>query len=528
MAETTLFGVNFIGGNASSRGGETFRAEHRELRRPLEPAFAVATDAEIDEACEAAREAFIPYAASGTEVRAVFLDSVASKIEDLGDALIERAAAETALPASRLTGERGRTCGQLRLFARLLREGSWVDARIETADPGRAAGPKPDIRRMLRPLGPVAVFGASNFPLAFSVAGGDTASALAAGCPVIVKAHPAHPGTSELVARAIVGAVGELGLPPGTFGFLHGGASTGSRLVRHPSLEAVAFTGSHAAGRALFDLAVSRPRPIPVFAEMGSVNPMILLDGALESRAEALVEGYAASLTLGVGQFCTNPGIVVGLDGPRFNAFLQGLAAKLAAVAAGTMLHDSILDRFSSGVERLRCDGRLETLHAGAADPRRALPALFSVDASRFLSSPDLREELFGPAAVAVRCGDLEELLRVVESLEGQLTATVHFEPSEGEAASRVLNAAALIAGRVLANGFPTGVEVCPAMQHGGPYPATTDSRSTSVGTAAILRFVRPVAFQSFPDKLLPPELRNANPRNIWRLVDGEFTKRGW
>jgi acyl-CoA reductase-like NAD-dependent aldehyde dehydrogenase len=378
---------------------------------------------------------------------------------------------------------------------------------------------------MLRPLGPVAVFGASNFPLAFSTAGGDTASALAAGCPVIVKGHPAHPGTAELAARAIAAAVRECGLPSGVFGQLNGGAEVGSRLAFHPGLAAIAFTGSRAAGRALFDLAAGRPRPIPVYAEMGSVNPVIFLNGALEARLESLIDGYAASLTLGTGQFCTNPGVVVGMEGAPFRAFLAGTAKKLAAVDPGTMLHDSILERYRAGVRRLRSDARLEVLFAGGGDGSGAAPALFSVQATRFLADAALGEEIFGPAAVAVRCADADELLRVVGALEGQLTATVHFEAADRDVAARVIREAGLIAGRVIANGFPTGVEVCSAMQHGGPYPAATDPRSTSVGTAAILRFVRPVAYQSVPDDLLPPELRDANPGNILRLADGEFTR---
>ena len=521
-------GANIIRGLDSILGAETFRINHRGLESPLDPHFKIATDGEIGEAGKAAGEAAPSYAATTASARADLLDSVALGIEELGDVLIKRANAETALPIARLTGERARTCNQLRMFASLLREGSWVEARIETADPERKGSAKPDIRRMLVPLGPVAVFGASNFPLAFSVAGGDTASALAAGCPVVVKGHPAHPGTSELVARAVVKAVRECGMPAGTFGFLNGGAAVASRLVLHPAIQAVAFTGSRTAGRALFDLAAGRSRPIPVYAEMGSVNPVFMLDGALKARTEALAAGYAESMTLGVGQFCTNPGIVAGIAGPAFDAFLRGVSAKLAAVAPATMLLDEIHGRFKEGVGRLCADAALEVLFSGAKDGPQASPTFFAVPAERFLDSPALREELFGPSAIAVRCADMDQLLRVASSFEGQLTATVHFEASEQDAAAALIRVATRFAGRVLANGFPTGVEVCSSMQHGGPYPASTDSRSTSVGTAAILRFVRPVSFQALSDALLPPELRNANPLGIWRMVNGEFTKKAW
>ncbi len=396
-----------------------------------------------------------------------------------------------------------------------------MDARIETADASRPSGPKPDVRRMLAPLGPVSVFGASNFPLAFSVAGGDTASALAAGCPVIVKAHPAHPGTSEMVARVVIAAAQLTKMPPGVFGLLNGGKEVGQHLVMQPGLEAVAFTGSQVAGRALFDLAAARPRPIPVFAEMGSVNPLFVLPGALVENLDTIAKGYAASLCLGVGQFCTNPGVLVGVQCDLFQQFLAAVAGHLAEVAPGTMLYKGVLTQLESAVQGWRKDARLTEVWCGNQTPGRALPALFSTTAEHFMKDLDLHSEVFGPAALAVGCESADQLLEVGSSFEGQLTASVFFGPPDAPTAQRLLPLLSRFAGRVIANGFPTGVEVCSAMQHGGPYPATTDSRSTSVGTAAILRFARPIAFQGLPDEMLPPELQDANPRGIRRKVNG-------
>lgn len=466
--------------------------------------LAESTPEEIVAATERAARAFPAYAATSPTERARFLERIAERLEELGDSLLETANRETALPLPRLTGERGRTCAQLRMFANLIRTDAWLDLRFEAADPNRQPIPKPDLRQTKVPLGPVAVFGASNFPLAFSVPGGDTASALAAGCPVVVKAHPAHPETSRLCADAILGAVSDCGMPEGTFGVLWGGVETGRRLVEDPRIYAVGFTGSRRAGRALYDLAAGRERPIPVYAEMGSVNPVFVMPGVLANRASSFAKGYADSLTLGVGQFCTNPGVLVGLAGPEFDAMLSAIAGHLGGVAAGTMLYAGIEEAYVQGVDGLRRDERLLRLHCGEG----ASPALFAVDASVFVGDAALREELFGPAAIAVRCASPEEMREVADALEGQLTATVHFEGSDTEAVKALMPSLVRMAGRLIANGFPTGVEVNTAMQHGGPYPATTDSRSTSVGTAAILRFVRPVAYQDFPPDLLPAELR--------------------
>lgn len=466
----------------------------------------VSTTAEVVDACRAAARAAGPYAALPTEDRARFLDRIAERLEGAGDGLLQTAHRETSLPLARLAGERGRACAQLRTFASLIRSDVWRDVRIDDGDAGRQPSPKPDLRRTQVPLGPVAVFGASNFPFAFSVPGGDTASALAAGCPVVVKAHPAHPETSRLAAEAILGAVAECGVPEGAFGIVWGGVETGRALVLDPNVYAVGFTGSFQAGRSLFDLAAARERPIPVYAEMGSVNPLFAFPGALAARPTGLAKGYADSLALGVGQFCTNPGVLVGLGGPAFDALIDDMAERLRGVDPGAMLSDGIRDAYVAGVVRRGDDRRLVCHCAGQG----AAPALFSVDGASFLADPSLGEEIFGPAAIAVRCSSLVQMREVADALEGQLTATVHFEESDLEAVRALLPRLVRMAGRVVANGFPTGVEVSPAMQHGGPYPATTDSRSTSVGAAAILRFVRPVAFQDFPRSLLPKELQGS------------------
>lgn len=487
----------------------------------LDPIFRASEPQAVDQAVALAAEAFDSFRRTSGAERARFLEAIADELEALGDSLLERAQKETALPAARLAGERGRTCGQLRMFAGLLREGSWVDARIDRAQPDRQPVPKPDVRRMRVALGPVAVFGASNFPLAFSVAGGDTASALAAGCPVVVKAHPAHPGTSELAARAILRAANACGLHDGVFSMVHGGAATGRHLVQHPLLEAVAFTGSAAAGRALFDAAAARPRPIPVFAEMGSVNPLFVLESAMEDGVEALATGYAQSLTLGVGQFCTNPGILIGCAGPRFESLLAAVAARLDQAPEGTMLTEGICTNYARGLERMSEFEAVvrRTASGGVQEATRATGALFEVDGETFLANPDLAHEVFGPAGLAVACRDTEEVRDVARSLEGQLTATIHCAATDPQGAE-LLGILMNKVGRVLWGGFPTGVEVCPSMQHGGPYPATTDPRFTSVGTAAIERFVRPVAYQGVPDALLPPELQDGNPLGISRLED--------
>jgi alpha-ketoglutaric semialdehyde dehydrogenase len=490
--------------------------------------FEEASGAHVDRALEAAESASHEFRQVTAEQRARFLDCIAEEVEHVGD-LVNVANLETALPPERLAGERARTTGQLRMFASLVREGSWVDARIDRAVPDRRPLPKPDIRRMLIPIGPVAVFGASNFPLAFSVAGGDTASALAAGCPVVVKAHPAHPATSELAARAIIKAAKAAGMPPGVFSLIQSTRNdVATALVQHRQTRAVGFTGSLRAGRALFDAAARRPDPIPVYAEMGSVNPVFLLPEALAERAEAIADGLAASVMLGVGQFCTNPGLVVAVGTRSFDRFVRRLEDLIRAAQPGTMLYPAILQSYEAGVRRLSALEGMSTVRASIGDAgqdARARPSLFDTTAQTFMRHRELAEEVFGPSTVVVRCGSCDEMAAVARGLEGQLTATIHGTPADLAEHAWLVSILENRAGRLVVNAFPTGVEVCASMQHGGPYPATTDSRTTSVGSAAIVRFVRPVAYQNFPPSSLPVELQDANPRGIWRLVDGEMTK---
>jgi NADP-dependent aldehyde dehydrogenase len=482
----------------------------------------------VAEAVRAAAAAFPEYRARPREEIARFLTAIGEGILGLGDALLETCAAETALPRARLEGERARTVGQLALFARVVAEGSWVRARIDRALPDRKPAPRPDLRSMLVPLGPVAVFGSSNFPFAFSTAGGDTASALAAGCPVIVKAHSGHPRTSDLVAGVVSAAARAAGLPAGVFSHVHCDHAGGLALVRAPGVKAAGFTGSLAAGRALFDAAAARPDPIPVFAEMGSVNPVVVLPSALEGGAAGLAEALCGSVTLGAGQFCTNPGLVFVLEGPGTAAFLAALAERMAATPPAAMLTGPIHAAYVAGLDRMASlpgvtvAGRAAKLPDAAK--REGAAALLTVTGAGFLKTPALREEVFGPSTLVVRCADNDELEAGIASLPGQLTATVH--GAEADVAARPGLVALLRdrSGRLLFGGVPTGVEVGDAMQHGGPWPATTDARFTSVGSAAILRFARPAAWQGFPDALLPPALQDANPLRIRRLVDGAWT----
>ena len=527
-----LHGRSLIGRETLGRGENSFHAVDPASGARLAPPFLEAIEEEIDAALEAAEAAFAPYRALKPDRRAAFLREIGERILALGDVLIRRAAAETGLPEGRLVGERDRTVNQARLFADLIEEGSWVDARIDTAQPDRKPVPKPDLRRMLIPLGPVAVFGASNFPLAFSVAGGDTVSALAAGCPVVVKGHPAHPGTSELVARAILRAADQCSLPSGVLSLLQGaGHEVGLRMVTHPLTRAVGFTGSLAGGRALFDAAARRPDPIPVFAEMGSVNPVFILPGALRRRGREIAEGLHGSVTLGTGQFCTNPGLTVIPGEGDTEPFLHRLAELTRASAPGTMLHAGILRAYLEGLRRmreLRSVGILEQAAAGASEDRtQAGAAVFHTSAEVFLADRTLSREMFGPSTLLVSWNSKEQLRRIVEGLEGQLTATLHATDEDVREFAWLIPLLERKAGRLVVNGFPTGVEVCPAMHHGGPYPATTDERGTSVGTAAILRFARPVCYQDFPQEALPVELRDGNPRGILRLMDGRFTRKG-
>lgn len=522
-----LLGTSLIPDPASDEGTATFRAVDPATGEPLEPEFHEASAASIERAMLSAQEAFRTLRAQPPEARAAFLRAIAEEVVELGDILISRANHETGLPEGRLTGERGRTVGQLRMFADLVEEGSWVDARIDTAIPDRVPLPRPDLRRMLVPLGPVAVFGASNFPLAFSVAGGDTASALAAGCPVVFKAHPAHPGTSELTARAVIRAASKTRMPAGVFTLLQGQShEVGLALARHPLIRAIGFTGSLRGGRALFDEAAARPEPIPVYAEMGSINPVFVLPSALQEREVEIADGLATSITMGVGQFCTNPGVVVATRGPGLDRLVEGLRERISAAAPGPMLYGQICSGYRQGVEALRANPDVRVVGEAAEagpDDRFGRPAVFITSAGAFRERPELRHEVFGPSSLIVEAEGQDELLEVAQSLEGQLTATIHASPDDLAANEELVRTLEGRVGRLIFNGFPTGVEVSPAMQHGGPYPATTSPGTTSVGTAAIARFARPVAYQGFPDAALPPELRDGNPRGIWRMVNGEM-----
>ena len=511
-------------GSSRVRTDRTFRACDPSREATLEPGFSIAGPAEVERACALADAAFGPYRQSSLEKRARFLERCAEEILALGDELLDRAGAESGLPRARLEGERARTVDQLKLFAALVRQGDWLGVRIDPALPGRQPLPRSDLRQRKIPLGPVVVFGAGNFPLAFSAAGGDTASALAAGCPVVVKAHPSHPGTSELAASAIIRAVEECKMPDGTYSHLSGPSNElGAALVSDRRIKAVGFTGSRAGGLALMKLAAARPEPIPAYAEMSSINPVILLPGALKTRADAIAAGFVTSLTIGTGQFCTNPGLVLACEGAELDRFLASASEALRKTAAGQMLSSAICANYRRGVERLDAHPATSQVARGqAGEGASGGGALFQVSARDFIAAPSLAEEVFGPAALVVRCRDIAELKEVASRLEGQLTATLHLSDTDQDAAAQLIPILELKVGRILTNGWPTGVEVSPAMVHGGPYPATSDARVTSVGTLAIERFLRPVCYQDIPDRLLPPELHNENPLHLRRLVDGK------
>lgn len=523
-------GRSIIAGTPVTGSAGTIRAVDPATGQDLEPAFGLVTGSELEAATTAAAEAFDVYRATSPEVRAALLERIADTIDALGDELTERGVLETGLPAARLSGERGRTVGQLRLFAGVVRNGDHLQARIDPAQPDRSPVPRVDIRQRHIALGPVAVFGASNFPLAFSTGGGDTASALAAGCPVVVKAHNAHPGTAELVGQAISQAVAESGLPAGVFSLVFGaGASVGQALAADPCIKAIGFTGSRAAGIALMTTAAARPEPIPVYAEMSSINPVIALPGALLADPQGLAAGFVASLTMGAGQFCTNPGLVfvpVGADG---DAFVSAAASLLGDAQGATMLTAGIAASCQAGIDGLRTRNGVDLVTEGRpGDTENApAPALFSTSASTFIADPTLQEEVFGSAGVLVRYASEQELRMGLEALQGQLTATVHAADSDHPTAADLLPVLERKVGRILFNGWPTGVEVGHAMVHGGPFPATSDSRSTSVGTLAIARFQRPVSYQNLPDAVLPAALQDANPWSLNRRIDGTVRAEG-
>lgn len=469
--------------------------------------FSVGTPAHVNAACDAAEAAFPAYAAKTRVERAAFLNRIADEIEARGAEITEIGTQETGLPAARLEGERGRTTMQLRLFATHILKDDWLDRRHDAALPDRQPAPRPDIKLLQRPIGPVAVFGASNFPLAFSTAGGDTASALAAGCPVVVKGHSAHPGTGEIVAQAILAAINACNMPPGTFSLVQGGKrDVGEALVQHPYIKAVGFTGSLAGGRALFNLCAARPEPIPFFGELGSVNPMFLLPAALTNRGEAIAKGWAGSLTLGAGQFCTNPGIAVVIDGPEADAFVETAKAAVGAVGPQTMLTDGIAEAYRHGRDRVAAGNGVRSVLTTTCDLRNATPYLFEVSGQDWLADHALAEEVFGPLGLIVRVRHASEMQEIARSLQGQLTCTLHLDDADMDLAKALMPVLERKAGRVLANGFPTGVEVVDAQVHGGPYPASTNFGATSVGTMSIRRWLRPVAYQNMPDALLPQD----------------------
>lgn len=521
----TLAGKSLIGQQIAEDQNGNFSATNPATGEALETQYASATMAEVERAAQLAWSAFDAFRETSLEERAIFLETIAAEIEAIGDPLVQQAVSETGLPQARIEGERGRTCGQLRLFASVVRAGEWLDVRIDPAMPDRQPLPRADLRQRHIALGPVAVFGASNFPLAFSVAGGDTASALAAGCPVVVKAHPAHPGTSELVGQAIQKAIAKCQLPEGVFSLLFdGGHEVGAALVNNPYIKAVGFTGSRKGGTALMGIAQKRPEPIPVYAEMSSINPVFAMPEALQARGEAMAKGFVASLNMGAGQFCTSPGLVIAEKGPALKSFIDVAATALKESASQTMLTPGIHEAYQGGLKRLSGNAEVKEVARGQVGetPNQCQAALFVTTASAFLQDESLQEEVFGSTSLVIECQSRDEVKQVAEQLEGQLTITLQMDDGDIDGARLLLPTLERKAGRILVNGWPTGVEVCHAMVHGGPYPATSDSRTTSVGSAAIHRFLRPVCYQALPEKLLPEALKESNPLNLSRLYDGK------
>ena len=510
--------------NRASDAG--FRSISADTGEPFGEPFSVHGSADVDAACAAAEAAFDVYRSTDREARAAFLEKIGEEILAIGDELIETAMRESGLPRARLEGERGRTVGQLKMFAGVVRKGGWLGLRIDPALPDRQPLPRPDLRLRMIPLGPVAVFGASNFPLAFSTAGGDTASALAAGCPVVVKGHPAHPATGALVAEAIRRAVAASGLPEGVFSHLVGpGNELGSQLVQDPRITAVGFTGSRGGGLALMKLAQAREVPIPVYAEMSSINPVLLMPEALKARGAALGTAFVGSLTMGAGQFCTNPGLLLAIEGEGLDAFVEAAKTALVEAGASTMLTPGIHKAYSEGVENLASHAQVQTVARGKVGEgvTQGQAAFFSTTAEAFLADKALGHEVFGASSILVRCRNEEELRQVLVAAEGQLTATLHMDAGDAELAARMVPVLERKAGRILANGWPTGVEVTHAMVHGGPFPSTSDGRTTSVGSLAIDRFLRPVSYQNLLPELLPADLRDGAQAGLPRLIDGQL-----
>lgn len=517
-----ITGKQLIENQYMASGQTTFQAANPATNEPLMPHFFTATEEEINHAIFLADQAFTEYSAVSFSDRANFLRTIANQLEANTEAITERAGLETGLPDGRLKGEMGRTCNQLRLFASFIESGAWTQPIIDLGDPSRTPNPKPDIRQMQIPLGPVGIFGASNFPLAFSVAGGDTASALAAGCPVIVKGHPAHPGTSELVGQAIQQAASICNMPTGVFSLVQGASyEVGLAIVNHPLIKAIGFTGSFWGGKALFDAANRRSVPIPVYAEMGSTNPVFLLPEALATQGEALQEGLANSVNLGVGQFCTNPGLVLGIDDPSLTDFIQSLGQTIREKAAGVMLHQGIYKAYNAGLKEMEVATEVIAKGVLSDAPNAAQSVVFKTSAKQIIANPNLTQEIFGPSTLLAIANNETELLEAAAAIEGHLTATIHGTENDLKKFRPLIQILQQKVGRLIFNGFPTGVEVGHAMVHGGPYPATTNDRTTSVGTQAIYRFTRPICYQDFPNEFLPEALKDGNPLGIFRKING-------
>ena len=518
-------GHNFIAGTRSAAGDKVLKSLNASTGEAMTFDFFQATEQEVNQAVEAAHAAFKTYRHTSPEQRALFLESIADELDALGEDFLNTISQETALPIARLQGERGRTSGQMRLFAKVLRRGDFLGARIDTALPERQPLPRPDLRQIKIGVGPVAVFGASNFPLAFSTAGGDTASALAAGCSVVVKAHSGHMATADYVAQAIERAVEKTGMPKGVFNMIYGNA-VGALLVKHPLIQAVGFTGSLKGGRALCDMAAARPQPIPVFAEMSSINPMLMLPEALKNRGDKIAQELADSVVLGCGQFCTNPGLILGIKSPEYTRLIEQLSEIMANKPAQTMLNAGTLNSYVSGLSHLSEHSGIQHLAGQEQQGEQALPQLFKAEVELLLAGDQLlQEEIFGPTTIVIEVEDKAQLLQALSSMNGQLTASLIADESDLVEFADVVPVLEEKAGRLLLNGYPTGVEVCDAMVHGGPYPATSDARGTSVGTLAIDRYLRPVCYQNYPQSLLPEALRDENPLNLLRLVNGEMTQ---
>ena len=522
-----ITGKNYIGNQLLAEGTKTYKTFNPQLNIENATTFVEATSNEINHAVTLAAKAFKEYRTVSGEKKAAFLNAIADEIEALGDELIETYTSESGLPTGRAQGERGRTMGQLRAFAAHITEGSWVEASIDTAQPERQPLPKVDLRKMLIPLGPIVVFGASNFPLAFSTAGGDTAAALASGCPVIVKSHPMHAGTGELVASAIIKAANKTGMPEGVFSNINSsGIEVGQELVKHPEVKGVGFTGSIRGGRALFDLAAQRPEPIPVFAEMGSINPVVILPEALKEKGSDWAKTYAGSITLGSGQFCTNPGLLLGVKGEELTTFVKELGEEISTIEPSCMLHPNISNAYEANKAKTIEQPELNVIANYETDVQSnyAQQAVTKVSGASFIANKTLHQEVFGPFSLIVECDDKAQLEDVINHLEGQLTGTVIGNNDDLNTNEKVVSALQNRVGRIIFNGVPTGVEVCPSMLHGGPYPASTDSRFTAVGVDSIKRWARPFSYQNWPNNLLPDALKNENPLNILRLVDNTQT----